>query len=386
LLTALFFSLVVFSQSKEFVLIDFISKEPIDLAQISYPELARSISNKDGRIRIPLKEQSILVSHINYIEKVFSFDAFKKKDTLFLSPKTNQLDEIIISNVDLKAKISNILENTYLEKYSTKRAINKSTYKEVFRVNDSLSRLFQIQMDWWSKNALFKGNKPINKQNIINLKSVDYSKLEKIDASFVNGNGASVKNEDFFKFIHLNFLLEIFKNLSSDIVIKSFEKEKNSISVYFDATLIQNNRKIYDYKNSLIVFNADYTAINYLKLNMIYNSDWIEDISRKTKISYQRKTTYNSLELSYTKSKNKKLTLNYFIFEVQGLIKTNQIIDTVSSKQSLFISESILDKKIKKGNIDFYKPFYENLPTGLKTSNVKILLTKEEKEYLNQQN
>jgi hypothetical protein len=78
---------------------------------------------------------------------------------------------------------------------------------------------------------------------------------------------------------------------------------------------------------------------------MIYNSDWIEDISRKTKISYQRKTTYNSLELSYTKLKNKKLTLNYFIFEVQGLIKTNQIIDTVSSKQSLFISESILDKK-----------------------------------------
>jgi|TARA_B110000967_G_scaffold205109_1_gene248926 hypothetical protein len=94
-------------------------------------------------------------------------------------------------------------------------------------------------MDWWSKNALFKGNKPINKQNIINLKSVDYSKLEKIDASFVNGNGASVKNEDFFKFIHLNFLLEIFKNLSSDLIIKSIEKEKNSISVYFDATLKQ---------------------------------------------------------------------------------------------------------------------------------------------------
>lgn len=382
-LTALFFSLAVFSQSKEFVLIDAISKTPIDLAQISYPELAiGSISNKDGRIRISLREQSILVSHINYMAKVFSFDAFKKKDTLFLSPKTNQLDEIVISNVDLKAKISNILENTYLEKYSTKRAINKSTYKEVFRANDSLSRLFQIQMDWCSKNALFKGNKPINKQNIINLKSVDYSKLEKIDSSFMNGNGASVKNEDFFKFIHLNFLLAIFKNLSSDIVIKSIEKEKNSIHVYFDAALIQRDRKIYDYKNSLIVFNADYSAINYLKLNMIYNSDWIEDISTKTKISYQRKTTYNSLELSYIKLKNEKLTLNYFIFEVQGLIKTNQIINTVSSKQSLFISESILGKKIKKSNINFYKPFYENLPPNLKTGDVKILLTNEEKAFL----
>jgi len=383
-LTILFFNLTVFSQSKEFVLIDSVSKTPIDLAQISYPALEiGSISNKDGRIRIPLKENDIFISHINYVEKTFTYKVFSKKDTLFLNPKENQLDEIVITNLDLKDKISNILKNTYLEKYSTKRAINKSTYKEVFRVNDSLNRLFQVQLDWWSKNALFKGNKPIDKQNIINLKSVDFSKIQKIDTSLVSGKGASVKNEDFFKFINLNFLLEIFKNLSSDIVVKSIEKEKNSIQVYFDATLIQNDRKIYDYKNSLIVFNADYSAINYIKLNMVYNSDWIKDISTKTKIPYQRKTTFNSLELSFKKLKNEKLTLNYFIFEVQGVIKTNEIVDTVLSKQSLFISESILGKKIKKSNIDFYESFYENLPSDLKTNDVKILLTKEEKKFLN---
>lgn len=384
LLTALFLSLAVFSQSKEFVLIDAISKTPVDLAQVSYPELAiGSISNKDGRIRIPLREQNILISHINYIAKVFSFDAFKKKDTLFLSPKTNQLDEIIISNVNLKAKISNILENTYLEKYSTKRAINRSTYKEVFRANDSLSRLFQIQMDWWSKNALFKGNKPINKQNIINLKSVDYSKLKKIDTTFLSANGASVKNEDFFKFLHLNFLLSIFRDFSSDIVVTSIEKEKNSIHLYFDATLIQNGKKIYDYKNSLLVFDQDYGAINYLKFNMVYDSALVDDVSETSKIPYQRKTTKNSIELSFKKLKNDRLTLNYFIFEIEGIFKTNTFTDTISSKQSLFISESILGKKIRKGNIDFYKPFYENLPPDLKTSDVKILLTNEEKKFLN---
>jgi hypothetical protein len=38
-LIILFFNLSVFSQSKEFILIDITTKEPIDLVQISYPEL-----------------------------------------------------------------------------------------------------------------------------------------------------------------------------------------------------------------------------------------------------------------------------------------------------------------------------------------------------------
>jgi|GEM_PF-133568 len=383
-LIILFFNLSVFSQSKEFILIDITTKEPIDLVQISYPELQiGSISNEDGRIRIPLRELNIFISHINYIEKTLSFNAFNKKDTLFLKPKTNQLNEIIISNLDLKAKISNILDNTYLKQYSTKKAINKSTYKETFRVNDSLTRLFQVQLDWWSKEYLFRGNKPIDEQNKVALVSVDYSKLKKIEEDFINANGASVENKDFFKFIHLNFLLSIFRDLSSDIVIKSIEKENNSVHIYFDATLIQNRKKIYDYKNSLLVFDKEYNSIRYLKLNMLYDSDFIDDVSKTSKVSYQRKTTKNSIELSFKKLKNNKLALNYFIFEIEGIIKTKNFTNTISSKQSLFISESLLGEKIKKSTIDFYEPFYKNVPTDLKVVDIKVLLTNAEKDFLN---
>jgi hypothetical protein len=383
-LIILFFNLSVFSQSKEFILIDITTKEPIDLVQISYPELQiGSISNEDGRIRIPFRELNIFISHINYIEKTLSFNAFNKKDTLFLEPKTNQLNEIIISNLDLKAKISNILDNTYLKQYSTKKAINKSTYKETFRVNDSLTRLFQVQLDWWSKEYLFLGNKPIDEQNKVALVSVDYSKLKKIEEDFINANGASVENKDFFKFIHLNFLLSIFRDLSSDIVIKSIEKENNSVHIYFDATLIQNRKKIYDYKNSLLVFDKEYNSIRYLKLNMVYDSDFIDDVSKTSKVSYQRKTTKNSIELSFKKLKNNKLALNYFIFEIEGIIKTKNFTNTISSKQSLFISESLLGEKIKKSTIDFYEPFYKNVPTDLKVVDIKVLLTNAEKDFLN---
>lgn len=383
-LTILFLNLTVFSQSKEFVLIDSVSKTPIDLAQISYPKLEiGSISNKEGRIRIPLEENDIFISHINYVVKTLSYNLFKEKDTLFLNPKENQLDEIVISNLDLKAKISNILKNTYLEKYSTKRAINKSTYKETFSVNNSLSRLFQVQMDWWSKKYLFIGNKPIDKENKIVIESVDYSKLKKIDSDFISSNGAFISNDNLFPFLHINFLLSIFEQFSDDIVVKSIDKRKNSIHVYFDATYLKNGKALYHHKNSLLVFDTDYSAINYVKFNMIYVSDFENAVSRVNRIPHQKKTTRHSVELSFKKLKNNKLTLNYFITEMGGIIKTKKFTDTISSKQSLFISETLLGKKIKKGNIDFYKPFYENLPKDLKTNDVKILLTKEEKEFLN---
>jgi hypothetical protein len=384
-LIVMFCSHFLFGQTKEFILVDDTTNEAIDLVQISYPALEiGSISNADGRIRIPLKEQNILVSHINYIEQTFEYDVFKKKDTLFLTPKTNQLDEIIVYNIDLKAKITNILKNSYLNQYSTEKSINKSTYNETFRVNDSLVRLFQVQLDWWSKEALFKGNKPIEDQNKIVLETVDYSKLKKIDSEFVNG--ASVDNKDFFKFLHLNFLLSIFKELATDIEIKSVEKDEKSINIHFDATLIQNGEKMYDFKNSLMVFDVDYKSINYLKLNMIYDSSLIDDVSKKSKIPYQRKTTKNTVELSFKKLKNNKLSLNYFIFEIEGIIKNKDFTNTISSKQSLFILEHKIGEKIKKSNIDFKEPFYKNLPSNLKVSDVKILLTKEEKEFLQKNN
>ncbi|MDP5106934.1 MAG: hypothetical protein NWQ31_12280, partial [Polaribacter sp.] len=112
-------------------------------------------------------------------------------------------------------------------------------------------------------------------------------------------------------------------------------------------------------------------------------SEFTDEISKKSKIPYQKKTIKNTIELSYKKLKNNKLSLNYFIFEIDGIIKTKNFSNTVSSKQSLFISESLMGKKIKNSTIDFYEPFYKNLPADLKINDVKILLTKEEKEFLN---
>jgi len=372
-----------FSQSKEFVILDNSSKKPIDLVQVFYPSLEiGSISNADGKVKIPLLENEIIASHLNYIEKKFTFDYFKQKDTLFLIPKTNQLDEVVIYNLDLKQKFTDILENSYLKKYSTKKVIHHSTYKETFSVNDSLSRLFQVQLDWFSKNSLFKTNIAIDKQNIINLESVDYSKIKEMDNALVSSKAAYVENKLFFQFTHLNLLLELLINLTEDYEIKSIQKNENTNTVYFNATLKQNGKMLYNHKNSLIVFDKDYKAIKQLKFNMIYDTDFEDDISKIYNIPYKKKTESHIIELSFNTLKSGKYSISYYISKLNGIIKTEKNTDKIISEQSLFVTESRLGKKLTKGNIDFYKPFYQNIPNSLKTNDVKILLTENEKDFL----
>lgn len=379
----LFLKSFAFSQSKEFVILDETTNKPIDLAQIFYPNIeVGSISNANGEIRIPLRENTIVVSHINYIKRKFSFDSFKSKDTLFLTPKTNKLEEVVIYNIDLKQKFNNILDNTYLKKYSTKKVIHNSTYKETFSINDSLTRLFQVQLDWYSKNSLFKTDEAIEKQNVIKVNSIDYSKIKKIENDLVDSKGAHVENKSFFKFLHLNFILSTLSYLIDDYEIQTIESNEKSTNVYFNAAVSENGKEVFKHKNSLVVFDKNYESILGLKLNMVYSKGFEDAVSRINKMPYKKKTNSHNVELSFKKLKNDKYSIVYCIQELYGVIKTKNYTNNIHSKQSLFVNKSSLGKKIKKSNINFHEPFYENIPSNLKGDEVKILLTKKEKFFL----
>lgn len=379
-----FIAYISLAQSKEFLILDSLSKKPIDLVQVFYPDIeVGSVSNADGKIKIPLKNNRIVVSHINYIESEFGFEDFKNKDTLLLTRKANQLDEIVLYNLDLKQKFIDILENGLSKKYSTKKVIRNATYKESFSVNDSLTRLFQVQLDWYSKNSLFKTDITIEKENKITLQSVDFSKIKEINKDFVDSNSGHVENKSFFKFLHLDFLLQyILVNSAKDYEIEVTEKNKNTINVYFNATCIQNGKNIFNLKNSLIVFDKDYKSIKSLKLDMVYNSNFKDATTKRTNKPYKIKMKSHTIELSFNKMKNNKYGISYSISQMNGVIKTKRYINDFRAKQSLFINESKLGEKIKKGNIDFNKPFYENIPSNLKKASEKILLTEKEKLFM----
>ena len=109
LLSILFICTISYSQTKEFLILDASTEKPIDLAQVLYPDLEiGSVSNKDGKIRIPLKQSKIIVSHINYQEEEYSYNDFSKKDTLYLVPNTNQLKEIVLYNVIIFIEVNRL--------------------------------------------------------------------------------------------------------------------------------------------------------------------------------------------------------------------------------------------------------------------------------------
>jgi len=374
----LFVSTTICGQSKTVTIVDSLTHKPIGLAHLSYPLLKTgSISNDDGRVKMVLQNEDLVISHINYGDRKISFDSFLKKDTIFLKAKNNELDEIVLYTVDLKKKLGFVLDN-YRDLYFTKSLLKECTYKESFKINDSLSRLFQIQLNWWSKHNLFNPKKPFKKENKLFIENVDYSKV-KITENLVSKG--YIENSAFFRILQLNFLLSILKNNADAILITSVRKNKLTTEIIFDADYIERNKKLYSYKNSIIVFDKKSGAVNHIKLNMEYYTDFKKHESREKALSYKSRTTFHSEELSFKKLWNGKLSLNYFISTIKGEVKERAKKYNFAGSQKLFITKTEKKKKFKHNAIDLDKPFYESVPKSSHKNN-KILLTKKEEVFV----
>jgi hypothetical protein len=371
------------AQSKEFVVLDSISNEPIDLVHLFYPDLdLGTITNADGRASVALKKKKLVFSHINYKNRAFSYDEFKEKDTIYLFQRNTELEEIVVYNVNLKEKINQVLINIE-DNYMTEKVIHNTTYKEVYRINDSLSRLFQIQMDWWSNNGLYNFGKDIYKQNRVAIENVDYSKTIRFTEGSKVPNGGYIENDDFFRFSYLNYVLILIQNYSKDVVIQSVQKEDDQISVVFDATLYQGEKKLFEYQESRIVFDTSYTKVKFLMLNMVYPGTLEKAFSEERNIPYEKATLSHYIELSFEESNQQKMIPNYFISDLKGVIRFGDIESRISSKQSLFVTGSTFSKKLRgKKVLDLSEPFYKSLKDQKSTQNAKILLTKEEQSFL----
>jgi hypothetical protein len=370
----------LFSQSKELFILDSITKQPIDLVQVYYPSLSiGSITNKDGRLIIPKKTETLIISHINYNQKKILPYNLINIDTLYLEQRKNVLDEVIIYNYDLKKKLKDVLI-TYKDNYSIKNIINYTTYKETNRVNDSLVRLFQLQLSWWSKNYIFDFNSKIEKNNRLYLNNIDYSEISK-DSPFTE-KGATLGIKDFLKFCHLNFLLTIIIQNTDDIVINTINKENGYVKVNFDGTLKENGKSVYNFKNSYIIFNDN--KIEFINLKMYYDQNQYKSVSRNGKIPYKSLINSHEIILSFQKNLNNKLTIGYFtsILDGQISIEGNES-KKIKVSQNLLINKTLSGKKLKIKEINLNTPLYLSLSKDLKRNlKAKFLLTKEEEEFI----
>ena len=379
-LILLFTATALHAQVAELTLLDVSTKQPIPNVEAYYARsLNGTITNEEGKLRIAVENDSLTLSHIGYATKKIFTDKTFAKATIYLNPQEIQLEEVVLYNFDLKKKVKYVLDN-YFKLYDTKAKILECTYREKMIRNDTLTRLYQVQLDWWSKSYRYTSFKqPLEKLLQIQLKNIDYSKM--LSQEEVATRSAYVERKPMFMYLFVNTYLSFINQFGENIDIKKVEKSKEVTKVTFNADIVINKKLNLKLENSVLVFDNTTNAVRKVIFNDIHQG--IKDkVSEKTNKPYKSITDNYRLELTLTDYKGKLLFSSYYV-RLIGAVEYKGKRDKLFFEHS-FLRTGVQNKHIKKEDrIDIQKSFHEYI-TPHKQGEVKFLLTKEEQDFINQ--
>ena len=368
------------AQVAELTLLDASTKQTIPNVEAYYARsLNGTITNEEGKLRIAVENDTLTLSHIGYATKKIFTDKTFAKATIYLNPQEIQLDEVVLYNFDLKKKVKYVLDN-YFKLYDTKAKILECTYREKFIRNDTLTRLYQVQLSWWSKSYRYASfNQPLEKLLQIQLKNIDYSKMLSEDE--VVARSVYLERAPMFMYLFLNTYLSFINQFGENIEIKKVEKSKDVTKVTFNADIVINKKLVLKLEKSVLVFDNTTNAVRKVIFNDIHQG--ISDkISEKTKVPYKSITDNYRLELTLTDYKGKLLFSSYYV-RLIGAIEYKGKRDKLFLEHS-FLRTGVENKHIKKEDrIDIQKSFHEYV-TPHKQGEAKFMLTKEEEDFINQ--
>lgn len=379
-LILLFTATVLPAQVAELTLLDASTKQPIPNVEAYYARsLNGTITNEEGKLRIAVENDTLTLSHIGYATKKIFTDKTFAKATIYLNPQEIQLEEVVLYNFDLKKKVKYVLDN-YFKLYDTKAKILECTYREKFIRNDTLTRLYQVQLDWWSKSYRYTSFKqPLEKLLQIQLKNIDYSKM--LSQEEVAARSVHLERKPMFIYLFVNTYLSLIDQFGENIDIKKVEKNKEVTKVTFNVDIVINKKLNLKLENSVLVFDNTTNAVRKVIFNDIHQG--ISDkISEKTKVPYKSITDNYRLELTLTDYKGKLLFSSYYV-RLIGAVEYKGKRDKLFLEHS-FLRTGVQNKHIKKEDrIDIQKSFHEYI-TPHKQGEAKFLLTKEEQNFINQ--
>ena len=379
-LILLFTATVLPAQVAELTLLDASTKQPIPNVEAYYARsLNGTITNEEGKLRIAVENDTLTLSHIGYATKKIFTDKTFAKATIYLNPQEIQLEEVVLYNFDLKKKVKYVLDN-YFKLYDTKAKILECTYREKFIRNDTLTRLYQVQLDWWSKSYRYISFKqPLEKLLQIQLKNIDYSKM--LSQEEVAARSVHLERTPMFIYLFVNTYLSFIDQFGENIDIKKVEKNKEVTKVTFNADIVINKKLNLKLENSVLVFDNTTNAVRKVIFNDIHQG--IKDkVSEKTNKPYKSITDNYRLELTLTDYKGKLLFSSYYV-RLIGAVEYKGKRDKLFFEHS-FLRTGVQNKHIKKEDrIDIQKSFHEYI-TPHKQGEAKFLLTKEEQDFINQ--
>jgi len=346
------------AQQKIINVLDNTTKQPISNVHLYLPNLEKgTITNEEGKAKIDFSIQdSLIVSCVGYTTKRLVINKDTSFSTLYLTPEEILLDEVVIYNFDLKKQVGYVLDN-YKKLYETNAKTLECTYREKFIRNDTLTRLYQVQLNWYFKQYLFIPQETLDKQLAVALKNT------------------------LFQYLYPNSYLSFIKYYGENIEIKKVEKDTEHTKVTFNADIVIKKELSLKLTNSVIYFDNQTNAVKRIIFNDTKHSV-SEGISKESKIPFKSISDSFSLDITFSNYKNKLLFSSLYV-KAKGGIEYNNKRDNLQTEQS-FLRTGVTKGQIKKNDrIEVEKPFFEYV-TPHKQGEAKFLLTKEEQDFINQ--
>lgn len=380
----LFTSVISYTQNREILVLDSTTKLPIETVNIYYPEIQEgTFTNSDGEATINIRDYDLKISHIAYQERIINVKNLQTSNILYLTPKSIDLDEVVINSFNLNKAILYVLKN-YEKLYENQPFEKECNFKETLSIDNKLKRLILTKVNWWSKSYKIKHLSDLK----MRLGAIDYNINNPMDIftdipkDNIPSNSGFINTTNLISSIYLNSFLVNFIKYNPDIEAVIEKSSENEFIVSFTSDWKSTSNYSYRSKGKIIFDKETKAIISFT--NEVENKNMvIKSYTFKSNKEFSYETNNSISTLNFQKNINNKWTLNSFEVSADFNIIYNDVKHNGNIKNNLYILKNTQIEKVKNvGLINLSKPIYQNLPKNSITTSNSILLSNEENDFV----
>lgn len=380
----LFTSVISYTQNREILVLDNTTKLPIETVNIYYPEIQEgTFTNSDGEATINIRDYDLKISHIAYQERIINVKNLQTSNILYLTPKSIDLDEVVINSFNLNKALLYVLKN-YEKLYENQPFEKECNFKETLSINNKLKRLILTKVNWWSKSYKIKHLSDLK----MRLGAIDYNINNPMDIftdipkDNIPSNSGFINTTNLISSIYLNSFLVNFIKYNPDLEAVIEKSSENEFIVSFTSDWKSTSNYSYRSKGKIIFDKKSKAIISFT--NEVENKNRvIKSYTIKSNKEFSYETNNSISTLNFQKNINNKWTLNSFEVSADFNIIYNDVKHNGNIKNNLYILKNTQIEKVKNvGLINLSKPIYQNLPKNSITTSNSILLSNEENDFV----
>lgn len=374
---------ITFGQKKEIIIIDNSTKLPVENVNLYYEALNEgTFTNAEGKASINVRNSELKISNTNYEELVINAANLDNDETIYITPKPIQLNEVIISNFNLSKSLKYVLDN-YDTLYVNIPFEKECDFKETVTVDNKLKRLIISKVNWWDKSYNRKKN-----DLKLRLGAIDYNKNNSFEIfndvprlNTPSKNGYVITNS-IINTIYLNILLTSFITNGNNLKVEVERSPTNVIVISYSSDWKKTDEESYRMVGK-ITFDQTTKAIVEFIYDIENENSIKKSLVKETNKESLVETKKSSIKINFNKSLNNKWSLESYTAKVDmGLTYGNKAHEIIFENKIYVLKETAVKKVNNDGLIDLTKPIFQSLPSKTISNSNSILLTEEERKFI----